>query len=132
MLLLVHWYFLQAAAQASLEAWRSEEARRLARERRVLEQQSKALLSLPSKKEKAERDGLQAQMEKDRADAKAAAARHRLTVERLRCQIKELQVRQTTGNCVGCLCTATHMDVKAMLQQLLLRTADVLRSLAEG
>jgi hypothetical protein len=59
----------------------------------VLEQQSKALLSLPSKKEKAERDGLQAQIEKERADAKAAAARHRLTVERLRCQIKELQVR---------------------------------------
>jgi hypothetical protein len=58
----------------------------------VLEQQIRTLLSLPSKKEKAEKEGLQAQMEKERADAKAAAARHRLTVERLRCQIKELQV----------------------------------------
>lgn len=82
----------QAAAQASLEAWRSEEARRLARERRVLDQQSKALLKLPSKKEKSALDALEQQMEKERSEAKAAAARHRLTVERLRCQIKEAQV----------------------------------------
>ncbi|WIA38456.1 hypothetical protein OEZ86_001780 [Tetradesmus obliquus] len=87
------WEKQKSSAQASLEAWRSEEARRLARERRVLEQQSRALLSLPNKKEKQERDGLQAQIEKERADAKAAAARQKLTVERLRCTIKELQDR---------------------------------------
>jgi hypothetical protein len=68
---------LQAAAQSSLEAWRSDEARRLARERRVLEQQSKALLKLPSKKEKSNLEALEGQLEKERADARAAAARHR-------------------------------------------------------
>lgn len=93
---------LQSSAQASLEAWRSEEARRLARERRVLEQQSRALLSLPNKKEKQERDGLQAQIEKERADAKAAAARQKLTVERLRCTIKELQVRNRLRSGSAC------------------------------
>eukprot|EP00775_Hariotina_reticulata_P008702 gene8702-8883_t len=87
------WERQRAAAQASLEAWRSDEARRLARERRVLEQQSKALLKLPSKKEKSSLEALEGQLEKERADGRAAAARHRLTVERLRSQIKELQDR---------------------------------------
>jgi hypothetical protein len=62
-------------------------------------------------------------MEKERADAKAAAARHRLTVERLRCQIKELQVRQTTGHCFGFVRTAMHGCELAGLQQLFLRSA---------
>lgn len=91
----LHLVVPQATAQASLEAWRSEEARRLARERRVLEQQSKALLKLPSKKEKSALDALQQQLEQERSDARATAARHRLTVERLRCQIKELQVNRS-------------------------------------
>eukprot|EP00879_Flechtneria_rotunda_P016497 GHRR01017265.1.p1 GENE.GHRR01017265.1~~GHRR01017265.1.p1 ORF type:complete len:545 (+),score=240.41 GHRR01017265.1:917-2551(+) len=85
------WERQKATAQASIEAWRAEEAKRLNRERRVLEQQSKALLKLPSKKEKSALAAVEAQLEQERNETRAAAARSRLTMDRLRCQIKELQ-----------------------------------------
>lgn len=53
---------------------------------------AQALLKLPSKKEKSALEALEAALEREKADGRAAAARHKLTVERLRCQIKELQV----------------------------------------
>jgi hypothetical protein len=43
---------LQAEEQAGVEAQREEEQRKLARERRVIEQQSRAILKLASKKER--------------------------------------------------------------------------------
>jgi len=39
-------------------------------------------------------DLIEAALQREKDDAKAAAARHKLTVERLRCQIKQLQVQQ--------------------------------------
>jgi syndecan 1 len=59
----------------------------------VLEKQSKALLKLPTKKERSAIEALEAQIAAEREEARGAAARHRLTVERLRCQVKSLQVR---------------------------------------
>lgn len=83
----------QAEEHAALEAAREDASRRLARERRVLEKQSKALLKLPTKKERSAIEALEAQIAAEREEARGAAARHRLTVERLRCQVKSLQVR---------------------------------------
>ena len=42
----------QAEELARLEEWRTAEGQKLARERRVLEKQSRALLKLPNKKER--------------------------------------------------------------------------------
>lgn len=53
---------------------------------------TQALLKLPSKKEKSALETLEAALERQTGEARAAAARHKLTVERLRCQAKELQV----------------------------------------
>lgn len=84
---------LQDAERAALDGAREEESRRLARERRVLDKQSKALLKLPNKKERTAVEAIEAVLEKERADCRAMQARHKLTVERLRCQVKSLQVR---------------------------------------
>lgn len=75
------------------EAERAEELRKLQRDRRVLEKQAKALLQLPTKKERSEVEALQAEMEAERKEWRAKEARHRLTVDRLRRQIVELQQR---------------------------------------
>jgi hypothetical protein len=75
-----------------MEAVKLNEEKRLAKERRVLEQQSRALLKLPTKKERRAVEALEMLLEKERADGRAAAARHKLTLERLRAQVKELQV----------------------------------------
>jgi len=71
---------------------KAEELKKLKRERRVLEQQSKALMKLPNKKERTEIEGLEAILEQERKEAKSKEARHKLTVERLRDQINQLQV----------------------------------------
>ena len=81
------------------------EEKRLAKERRVLEQQSRALLKLPTKKERRAVEALEMLLEKERADGRAAAARHKLTLERLRTQVKELQV---SGVDSSCWCGSTH------------------------
>ncbi len=58
----------------------------------MLDKQSKALLKLPNKKERDAIEALEAVLLAERKEARAAQARHKLTVERLRCQVKELQV----------------------------------------
>lgn len=53
-----------------------------------------AMYKLPSKKDKSAVELIEAALQREKDDAKAAAARHKLTVERLRCQIKQLQVQR--------------------------------------
>jgi hypothetical protein len=62
------------------------------REKRVLEQQGRALLKLPNKKERAEIEGLEASLVQEKEAGRAREARHKLTVERLRRQVVELMV----------------------------------------
>lgn len=57
-----------------------------------MEQQSKALLKLPNKKERTEIESLEALLDAERKEARSREARHKLTVERLKDQIQELQV----------------------------------------
>lgn len=79
---------------SQFEAMKAEELKKLKRERRVLEQQSKALLKLPNKKERSEIESLEAIIDQERKESKSREARHKLTVERLRDQISQLQVLQ--------------------------------------
>ena len=72
---------------------KTEELKKIKRERRVLEQQSKALLKLPNKKERSEIESLEALLETERKEARSREARHRLTVERLKDQMHQLQVQ---------------------------------------
>lgn len=85
-------WIAKADEAAQLEDWRQSENQRLQRERRVLEKQSRALLKLPSKKERSAVEAAEAALEAERREARAREARHKLTVERLRRQIVELQV----------------------------------------
>lgn len=78
------------------EAARDEEARRLKRERRTLDQQMRALLKLPTRKDRSEVEAVEAMLEAERRGAREKEARHKLEAERLRRQIKELQVRRRT------------------------------------
>jgi hypothetical protein len=56
---------------------------------------------MPTKKDKSALEALEAALEREKADGRAAAARHKLTVERLRCQAKQLQVCQGRGPGAG-------------------------------
>ena len=58
----------------------------------MLEKQSRALLKLPTRKERSEIEAVEVVLQQEKKDAKAREARHKLTVERLRQQIIELQV----------------------------------------
>ncbi|GAB4819297.1 hypothetical protein N2152v2_006343 [Parachlorella kessleri] len=81
----------KAEELAQVEALKIEELRKLQRDRRVLEKQSRALLKLPTKREKEEIQALEAVLEKERQNGRGKDARHKLTVDRLRRQILELQ-----------------------------------------
>jgi hypothetical protein len=59
----------------------------------VLEQQSKAILKVPTKKERGEIDELKDELVKVREEMKSKEARHKLVAERLRAQIAELSER---------------------------------------
>ena len=83
---------VQSRAIAEFEAMKTEEFKKIKRERRVLEQQSKALLKLPNKKERSEIESLEALLETERKETRSREARHRLTVERLKDQMQQLQV----------------------------------------
>lgn len=52
-----------------------------------------AMYKMPTKKDKTALEAIEAALEREKAEAKAAAARHKLTVERLRCRVKTLEVR---------------------------------------
>jgi hypothetical protein len=84
--------FLQARTQQAFELEQSKQQERLRRERAALERQSRNLAKLPSRKERAEIEALEAVVEQLHKDAKAKDARQKLTVERLRRQIVTLQV----------------------------------------
>eukprot|EP00210_Caulerpa_lentillifera_P006670 g6373.t1 len=88
----IEWQHKQTNAMVQFEAMKAEELKKLKRERRVLEQQSKALMKLPSKKERSEIEGLEAILDQERKETKSKEARHKLTVERLRDQINQLQI----------------------------------------
>ncbi|KAK9815631.1 hypothetical protein WJX72_007152 [[Myrmecia] bisecta] len=85
----------KAEEVAAWEKEREVEAHRLKRDRRVLEKQSRAILKLPNRKERGEVEALEAVLEQERKSGKAKEARHKLTVERLRRQIVELQDKNT-------------------------------------
>ncbi|KAG2445259.1 hypothetical protein HYH02_008727 [Chlamydomonas schloesseri] len=87
------WEKTRAEEQARWEAHREAEDGRLRRDRRVLEKQSKALLKLPNKKERSAMEAAEAALEAERREGRAREARHKLTVERLRRQLVELQER---------------------------------------
>lgn len=72
---------------------------KLKRERRALEQRSKDLVKLPNRKERSEIEAVEAILQEERKGIKAKEARHKLTVERLRQQIIELQVMQCRKQC---------------------------------
>jgi hypothetical protein len=59
------------------------------------------MYKMPTKKEKSALETIEAALEREKADARAAAARHKLTVERLRTSVKNLQVGGPTA---GVLC----------------------------
>ncbi|KAK9917729.1 hypothetical protein WJX75_007616 [Coccomyxa subellipsoidea] len=73
------------------EKAKDEEKRKLQRERMVLNKQSRAMLKLPTKKDRAEMEAMEATLAEERRTARAKEARHKLIVERLRRQIVELQ-----------------------------------------
>ncbi|PRW20917.1 GPR1 FUN34 yaaH family [Chlorella sorokiniana] len=80
---------------ARFEADRSEELRKLQRDRRVLEKQSRAIMKLPTKQSKEEVAAVEALLAEERRAARAREARHKLTVERLRQQLVELQAKNS-------------------------------------
>lgn len=50
------------------------------------------MYKMPTKKDKTALEAIEAALDREKAEAKAAAARHKLTVERLRCRVKTLEV----------------------------------------
>jgi syndecan 1 len=50
------------------------------------------MYKMPTKKDKTALEAIEAALEREKAEAKSAAARHKLTVERLRTSVKGLQV----------------------------------------
>ncbi|KAL4856275.1 Centromere protein J [Chlorella vulgaris] len=76
---------------AQFEAQRLEELRKLQRDRRVLEKQSRAVLKMPTKQSKEEVAAVEALLAEERRIGRAREARHKLTVERLRQQMLELE-----------------------------------------
>jgi hypothetical protein len=83
---------VQASVRMAMEVEREREQERLRRERANLERQSRTLAKLPTRKERAEIEAMEAVVEQSRKEAKAKDSRHKLTVERLRRQIVSLQV----------------------------------------
>lgn len=57
-----------------------------------MEQQAKAIMKMPNKKEREEIEALEALLQQERRETKAKEEKNKLTVERIRLQIKELQV----------------------------------------
>ncbi|KAL6778300.1 hypothetical protein ACKKBG_A17665 [Auxenochlorella protothecoides x Auxenochlorella symbiontica] len=89
----VAWATRKASADAAAQAELAEQMRRLERERRVLEKQGRALLKLPTRRQKAEVAEIQEVLEKERQERRARDARHRLVEERLKRQLAEAQDR---------------------------------------
>ncbi|GAQ86819.1 hypothetical protein KFL_003130080 [Klebsormidium nitens] len=82
--------------QEEEEAWnrkKEAEAQKLKRDKRVLEQQSRALLQLPGRKARGEADELRAQIAGLEEDKRVREARWRLTVDRLKGRVEELTER---------------------------------------
>lgn len=84
----------QDEEQAKWEAEKAAQAARLRRDKLTLEKQSRALLKLPTKKERSEIEALEALLDHERGEGRAREQRHKLTVERLRRQIADLQEKQ--------------------------------------
>lgn len=71
------------------EQWRSAERKRLARERRVLERQAKALLRVPDRREREEVEKLRSELAAARQELQVREVRWRTSMERLRQQLTD-------------------------------------------
>ncbi|KAL0047599.1 hypothetical protein WJX82_007498 [Trebouxia sp. C0006] len=85
------WERQKAEEAASWESEKEADSQRLKRHQRVLDKQSRALLKLPNRKERSEVEAVEAILEQERKAGHAKDARHKLTVERLRQKLVELQ-----------------------------------------
>eukprot|EP00884_Botryococcus_braunii_P012520 jgi/Botrbrau1/21269/Bobra.39_2s0059.1 len=81
----------KAEEQDEWEREREKEVQRLRRECRILEKQTRACLQLPTRKERSEVEALETLLKEERQRSQAKDARQKLTVDRLRRQIAELQ-----------------------------------------
>eukprot|EP00793_Prasinoderma_coloniale_P004134 PRCOL_00006310-RA len=81
------------AEWAKFSERQAAELARLKRDRRVLEKQSRALLSMPTKAQRAEADELRAEMEALKEEHRGREARHRITEQRLRAQLADAKAR---------------------------------------
>ena len=75
------------AQMREFDAHRALETQKLARERRVLERQAKALLMMPERKEREELQALKTELASVRNDASVKESRWKMSVERLRRQL---------------------------------------------
>ncbi|KAL0022199.1 hypothetical protein WJX77_005364 [Trebouxia sp. C0004] len=85
------WERQKAEEAASWESEKEADSQRLKRHQRVLDKQSRALLKLPNRKERSEVEAVEAILGQERKAGHAKDARHKLTVERLRQKLVELQ-----------------------------------------
>lgn len=108
------------ARRREMDAAREEADRKLKRDRRVLEKQAKALLQLPTKKERSEVEALQAAFEDERKEWRGREARYKLTVERLR---KQIAVRGVLCVCMHSLLACVFVNSKRSDHELNLITA---------
>lgn len=79
------------AEQAEFEEHKAAEARRLQRERRVLERQAKALLKVPDRKEREEVENLKSELERVKKEFAVREARFKVNVERLKKQLTTVE-----------------------------------------
>jgi len=78
---------LAAEELAQFDAYRARESAALARDRRVLERQAKALLKVPDRKERSEVDALKRELEAVRADGRAREVKWKMAASRLQKQV---------------------------------------------
>lgn len=72
-----------------LEEWKKEEQKKIRNEKRISERQSKAVASMPNRKEREEIDGLKATIKKLQDDAKAKDQRFKLAMEQKKKQLDD-------------------------------------------
>lgn len=87
-------FVVKEREQQNFQAQKEDELQKLKKERKSLEQRSRDLVKLPNRKERSEIEAVEAILQEERKAIKAKEARHKLTIERLRQQIIELQVVQ--------------------------------------
>jgi hypothetical protein len=74
---------------AEFEEWKAEEVRRMQREKKIAERNSKAMANMPNRKDREEITALKEQIKKLTDDGKMKDQRNKLTIDRLRKQLEE-------------------------------------------